>query len=308
VYLRFHGYRDLYSGDYPLEILKNWAMKLAPYVARGLHVFVYFNNDFGGYAIKNAVELKFALLPKQVFGKWNYAKMPEPFITEISSINDETKTVEISFPESAVTNNYLDKILVTYGDKTIDFTSGRTQTIDGLRPNTKYTFTAKWKDGVVTNTQFDKSYIWSNDFEFTTSKYVKVDDKNSSQEQNTSATITGKWTLHLKCIDQSDDASVFDFNIVSNSTDSRVYSIQGTGTGTDYGGESMNHVVNGSFNADTKIAEIAIATTFPGTSDYTRTDRFSAKLDVNDTGYVSTTQSWHPSDGQGCDAETRLNR
>jgi uncharacterized protein YecE (DUF72 family) len=56
VYVRFHG-DARHGGDYPHHALREWAGRIADW--RGRHdVFVYFNNDIGGYAIENARALK----------------------------------------------------------------------------------------------------------------------------------------------------------------------------------------------------------------------------------------------------------
>jgi uncharacterized protein YecE (DUF72 family) len=55
-YIRFHGSRELYGGCYSDGELAEWARKIA-----GLKVataYVYFNNDIGGFAIKNAFALR----------------------------------------------------------------------------------------------------------------------------------------------------------------------------------------------------------------------------------------------------------
>ena len=57
VYVRMHGGEALYSSDYSSKELKQWAEKIKKWLHRGLNVFVYFNNDASGYAIKNAQEL-----------------------------------------------------------------------------------------------------------------------------------------------------------------------------------------------------------------------------------------------------------
>ncbi len=57
-YIRFHGKGDLYSGDYPDADLAEWAQRLRM-LERGLKtIYIYFNNDAGGYAIQNARTLK----------------------------------------------------------------------------------------------------------------------------------------------------------------------------------------------------------------------------------------------------------
>jgi uncharacterized protein YecE (DUF72 family) len=56
-YVRFHG--DLgYFGNYSRGALKQWARQIADWEKNKIEVFVYFNNDIGGYAIENALTLK----------------------------------------------------------------------------------------------------------------------------------------------------------------------------------------------------------------------------------------------------------
>lgn len=56
-YIRFHGKGRLYSGAYEEADLKEWAAFI-----RGLsgvrRVFAYFNNDFEGHAVRNALQLR----------------------------------------------------------------------------------------------------------------------------------------------------------------------------------------------------------------------------------------------------------
>ena len=58
VYLRFHGPGQLYVSDYPDEMLKEFADKIAKWLREGLEVWAFFNNDVGGYAVKNARRLR----------------------------------------------------------------------------------------------------------------------------------------------------------------------------------------------------------------------------------------------------------
>ena len=59
-YVRFHGSQWLYGGSYSDEELEGWAQKIA---ALGVKVaYAYFNNDAGGFAIKNALTLRQLLL------------------------------------------------------------------------------------------------------------------------------------------------------------------------------------------------------------------------------------------------------
>ncbi|BAB59615.1 hypothetical protein [Thermoplasma volcanium GSS1] len=62
IYMRMHGDTNGYATDYPLEKLKdmlNRIIDLSPDYA-----YIYFNNDYNGYAPKNAEEIKSLLLSK----------------------------------------------------------------------------------------------------------------------------------------------------------------------------------------------------------------------------------------------------
>jgi uncharacterized protein YecE (DUF72 family) len=52
VYIRFHGVERWYRHDYSHGELAVWADRIR--AARAKRVWIYFNNDFNGYAIKNA--------------------------------------------------------------------------------------------------------------------------------------------------------------------------------------------------------------------------------------------------------------
>lgn len=58
VYLRRHGPDEAYSSDYSIEMLQHDARKISAWNNHGLDVYVYFNNDIGGYAVKNALQLQ----------------------------------------------------------------------------------------------------------------------------------------------------------------------------------------------------------------------------------------------------------
>ncbi len=58
LYLRFHGYSGLYGGDYPDSVLKDWAHFIKEQHARGNSILGYFNNDIGGFAVKNCKRLE----------------------------------------------------------------------------------------------------------------------------------------------------------------------------------------------------------------------------------------------------------
>ncbi len=58
VYLRLHGGEVLYGTNYSGIELKQWAEKIRGWEAKKKTVFVYFNNDVHGFAVKNALTLK----------------------------------------------------------------------------------------------------------------------------------------------------------------------------------------------------------------------------------------------------------
>ncbi len=58
-YLRFHS--GVSGGDYTAAQLDHWAGVIADFRARGISTYAYFNNDWNGYAPKNAVELRIRL-------------------------------------------------------------------------------------------------------------------------------------------------------------------------------------------------------------------------------------------------------
>lgn len=55
IYIRFHGVDRWYRYDYSYEELTDWARRIRDVQAE--RVWIYFNNDFDGYAIKNATML-----------------------------------------------------------------------------------------------------------------------------------------------------------------------------------------------------------------------------------------------------------
>jgi uncharacterized protein YecE (DUF72 family) len=60
VYVRLHGPdpHHLYAGSYADDDLRWWADRVREWAARGHDVLVYFNNDGGGNAVRNADTLK----------------------------------------------------------------------------------------------------------------------------------------------------------------------------------------------------------------------------------------------------------
>jgi uncharacterized protein YecE (DUF72 family) len=56
-YVRFHGTTGRYSGRYGAHALRPFAESYLDSAARGTPVFVYFNNDVGGHAVTDALDL-----------------------------------------------------------------------------------------------------------------------------------------------------------------------------------------------------------------------------------------------------------
>ncbi|MFH0926887.1 MAG: DUF72 domain-containing protein [bacterium] len=53
-YVRFHGTGDVYTGGYPESTLLNWWNWMESEVNKGKDLYVYFNNDVGGQAVRDA--------------------------------------------------------------------------------------------------------------------------------------------------------------------------------------------------------------------------------------------------------------
>jgi uncharacterized protein YecE (DUF72 family) len=57
-YIRLHGSVGNYAGSYPDHVLSDWARRIKHWWESGLDVFIYFNNDHQGHAVRNAGTLK----------------------------------------------------------------------------------------------------------------------------------------------------------------------------------------------------------------------------------------------------------
>jgi len=55
-YLRFHGRH--YGGQYSHQFLSAQARRIRHWLAAGIDVYAFFNNDRGGHAVRNALDLK----------------------------------------------------------------------------------------------------------------------------------------------------------------------------------------------------------------------------------------------------------
>jgi uncharacterized protein YecE (DUF72 family) len=64
-YVRMHGSAQdpLYSGSYSDDELREWADRVMAWHDEGKRVDVYFNNDLGGHAVRNACRLKDLVTP-----------------------------------------------------------------------------------------------------------------------------------------------------------------------------------------------------------------------------------------------------
>src|SRR3981189_3864900 len=60
VYIRLHGppQDSMYAGSYPDDELRQWADRISEWPADDRRALVYFHNDLGGHAVRNARTLK----------------------------------------------------------------------------------------------------------------------------------------------------------------------------------------------------------------------------------------------------------
>lgn len=58
IYLRFHGTESHYAGNYSQSALKNYANWIKENLKAVKGVYIYFNNDYNAFAVKNARELR----------------------------------------------------------------------------------------------------------------------------------------------------------------------------------------------------------------------------------------------------------
>ena len=64
-YFRLHGPEGKYEGDYTIKQLTTWANLIKKLRRKTKQVYVYFDNDQAGYAVKNALKLKELLRVKR---------------------------------------------------------------------------------------------------------------------------------------------------------------------------------------------------------------------------------------------------
>jgi len=58
IYMRFHGPAKLFASSYSKQQLRQYAIRIKQWMKEGHTIWAFFNNDIGGYAIKNALELQ----------------------------------------------------------------------------------------------------------------------------------------------------------------------------------------------------------------------------------------------------------
>lgn len=58
LYLRFHGKKTLYGSLYSEKELQEWSRKIKMWLKNMGKCMIFFNNDFKGFAVKNALTLK----------------------------------------------------------------------------------------------------------------------------------------------------------------------------------------------------------------------------------------------------------
>ncbi|MHB9030796.1 MAG: DUF72 domain-containing protein [Candidatus Latescibacterota bacterium] len=57
-YIRLHGSTGMYQGSYSDDQLRVWADRIGEWSGRTEEIFFYFNNDWQGYAVHNAMRLQ----------------------------------------------------------------------------------------------------------------------------------------------------------------------------------------------------------------------------------------------------------
>jgi len=57
-YVRFHGATGRYQGDYTPAMLSEWADLICSWRSKLREIYIYFNNDVGGHAMRNAIQLQ----------------------------------------------------------------------------------------------------------------------------------------------------------------------------------------------------------------------------------------------------------
>ena len=77
-YIRFHGSSELYSSCYCDKELADWSRKLSRLARSVKAVYVYFNNDAGAFAVKNAVTLGSYLVTQKEMANQGSSRQVQP--------------------------------------------------------------------------------------------------------------------------------------------------------------------------------------------------------------------------------------
>lgn len=113
------------------------------------------------------------------------------------------------------------------------------------------------------------------------------------------ADISGEYTAYIRCTGQTTDAMTIKLTVPTNTGGT----FRATGTGTDYNGDPISAVFDGSYDKKTNILNGIFSFIFPPSTAITRKDSFQKRLDFDDTGYFSMTKVL---DNGGCAADMRL--
>jgi hypothetical protein len=131
------------------------------------------------------------------------------------------------------------------------------------------------------------------------SYWFDADRSGSRSVVRITTDISGAWLLFGRCVDQSYDAFELELNLVSPED----HSVAANGTGTDYNGQPLNVVLEGSYTRASNTLRGDLTFTFINTGG-TRIDRFQHRLNEDDTGYFPATLIYHSS--SGCPLLVRL--
>jgi uncharacterized protein YecE (DUF72 family) len=75
VYIRYHGRRKMFASNYTDKQLSEEANRIRRYRREGLDLYIYFNNDAMGYAIKNARSLRALITRQRVSSRTSSARI-----------------------------------------------------------------------------------------------------------------------------------------------------------------------------------------------------------------------------------------
>jgi hypothetical protein len=111
--------------------------------------------------------------------------------------------------------------------------------------------------------------------------------------------VAGTWTYQIRC-QTSPDIIIISLNIQID--EGAGGDFNGSGTGTDVGGDTLNITISGNYDSTTKILQGQFEANNITNPSPARVDTFSTTLTSNDTGWIPTTCIQNCN----CDAEIRL--